>query len=250
MWLGHSLLCMVMLVCSCAMVALHLTAYLQDPGYTPLPDAGETIALLYYRPNVSAQPCLQECRIACFVLHELSRIGLTRGVQSFAHCHVCNMRACQYNQSVSVLQRLSCPQHMPSLACTLMREPAHVDDWEIRSVLLHARCAGRFAILHVLALQRKAPMQHICTPLPAAASAAPTEVQTTAKQRDQQQAVTPVQRHQSRRRCSVVTNRIRLAAVRLDPLGEVPPWTTVGRVGSSATSGPSTARYASECGAA
>lgn len=47
MWLGHSLLCMVMLVCSCAMVALHLTAYLQDPGYTPLPDAGETVALLY-----------------------------------------------------------------------------------------------------------------------------------------------------------------------------------------------------------
>lgn len=41
MWLGHSLLCMVMLVTSFGMMGLHLTAYLQDPGYTPLPDAGE-----------------------------------------------------------------------------------------------------------------------------------------------------------------------------------------------------------------
>lgn len=41
MWLGHSLVCMVLLLSCLAMVALHLTAYLQDPGYTPLPDAGE-----------------------------------------------------------------------------------------------------------------------------------------------------------------------------------------------------------------
>lgn len=41
MWLGHSLVCMVLLLSCLATVALHLTAYLQDPGYTPLPDAGE-----------------------------------------------------------------------------------------------------------------------------------------------------------------------------------------------------------------
>lgn len=40
MWLGHSLLCMVLLVSSVGMMGLHLTAYLQDPGFTPLPDAG------------------------------------------------------------------------------------------------------------------------------------------------------------------------------------------------------------------
>jgi hypothetical protein len=43
MWLGHSLVCMVLLLSCLGMMSLHLTAYLQDPGYTPLPqaDAGE-----------------------------------------------------------------------------------------------------------------------------------------------------------------------------------------------------------------
>jgi hypothetical protein len=41
MWLGDSLLCMVLLVSCMGMMGMHLTAYLQDPGYTPLPDAGE-----------------------------------------------------------------------------------------------------------------------------------------------------------------------------------------------------------------
>jgi hypothetical protein len=40
MWLGHSLVCAVLLCSSIAMVALHAAAYLQDPGCTPLPDAG------------------------------------------------------------------------------------------------------------------------------------------------------------------------------------------------------------------
>jgi hypothetical protein len=44
MWLGRSLLCMALLVSSLGMMGMHLTAYLQDPGYTPLPDAGEVPA--------------------------------------------------------------------------------------------------------------------------------------------------------------------------------------------------------------
>jgi peptidoglycan/LPS O-acetylase OafA/YrhL len=40
MWLGHSLVCAVLLCSSICMVALHATAYLQDPGYTPVRDAG------------------------------------------------------------------------------------------------------------------------------------------------------------------------------------------------------------------
>lgn len=40
MWLGHSVRCMAGLLSALAVLALHLAAFLQDPGYTRIPDTG------------------------------------------------------------------------------------------------------------------------------------------------------------------------------------------------------------------
>eukprot|EP00878_Enallax_costatus_P015701 GHUV01016450.1.p1 GENE.GHUV01016450.1~~GHUV01016450.1.p1 ORF type:complete len:672 (+),score=200.05 GHUV01016450.1:267-2018(+) len=41
MWLGHAAQCLLILVLSVTMLGSHLMAYLQDPGYIPLPDEEE-----------------------------------------------------------------------------------------------------------------------------------------------------------------------------------------------------------------
>lgn len=42
MWLGHAAQCLLLLMCGVSTLALHLLAHLQDPGYSTIPDAGET----------------------------------------------------------------------------------------------------------------------------------------------------------------------------------------------------------------